>query len=572
MFFLSVAVPLVCAASGVSPFADASHDEAIVRGLGLGWTGLWHALDVPVSALLLFLPVGTRALRVALVSAILSGIAGGLLYTLARRLLEGVRGVTTVGALVAAIASACASLSAAWLLESSSAGSCLLGVVLILAPITLLGSRPPDWRTWPLLAGGLAAAFTYEPLVGLVACSGSLAWIVMQGTSGGRGQATRGARWAKVLAGVLVGCLPLAVSIPCSRLHSHRLEGGVLRGWGWEGSTFGARSPTALVTDELGGLLIAMSILGAVQVLANRRTRAAGAAVVTLVLSSSLAVLLAPPPCGDHFRAPALTLLGALAVLAAAPIHWIVDAVGRARVPLASTSAAMVLLFALTFPVLTWDQTLLRLQARPLANTRAWDDAAFETLPAGALVLAKDPGLYARALASLATGELRADLTLVPTFDTASHAPQEELSSDPTLYPLWRDLVLYGSPRERSLSSIAAFRPLVLAFEPSWDRGLARHLVPTGILAIFRPEPRGASERLAALQEPSLAAPSDGALAALTARLLDAQSRSLSLLGEREAAARVDGESALLSLPTATGERRPRRLLTARGSRIVTSL
>jgi hypothetical protein len=168
---------------------------------------------------------------------------------------------------------------------------------------------------------------------------------------------------------------------------------------------------------------------------------------------------------------------------------------------------------------------------------------------------------------------LRADLTFVPTFDTTSDAAQEELSRDPNLYPLWRDLVLHGSPRERSLSSVAASRPLVLEFEPSWDRGLARHLVPTGLLASFRPEPRGASERLLALDgsSSSLAPPGDGALAALTARLLDARAEALSSLGEREAAARVDGESTGLLLPTATGEHRPRRLVTAHGSRIVTS-
>jgi hypothetical protein len=136
---------------------------------------------------------------------------------------------------------------------------------------------------------------------------------------------------------------------------------------------------------------------------------------------------------------------------------------------------------------------------------------------------------------------------------------------------VWRDLVLYGSPRERSLSSVAMSRPLVLGFEPSWDRGLTRHLVPAGLLAVFRPEPRGGSERLAAVGEPSLDLPEGGALAMLTARLLDAQSKSLTSLGEREAATRVDSESILLALPTATGERRARRLLTSRGSRIVMS-
>jgi hypothetical protein len=581
MLFLSVAVPLVCAASQVSPFADASHDEAIVRGLGLNWTGAWRALDVPVSSLLLFLPFGTRALRVGLVSAALGGIGGGLLYSLARRVLPEDR---SFGALVATLASLCASLSGTWLLESSSAGSCLLGVVLALAPVALLGSRRPERAKWPLLAGGLAAALTYEPLVGLIACAGSIACVALGEAApptvtppprtekwGTYGTASLG---AKIALGVIAGCLPFAIAVACRHLCSYRLEGGFFRAWAGEGASFGDRSPAALAVGELGGLLVALSLVGAVQVFADRQKRAVGGAMVAIVFASVLALLLAPPSGSEHFRAPALTLVGALAVLAVVPMGSVLTAVRHAKIPLASTSAAMVLLLELTFPVLTLDETLQRLGARAPARTRAWEDGAFESLPAGALMLASDRELYARALASLATGELRADLTFIPTFDTASDAAQEELSRDPNLYPLWRDLVLHGSPRERSLSSVAASRPLVLEFEPSWDRGLARHLVPTGLLASFRPEPRGASERLLALDGSSspLAPPGDGALAELTARLLDARAATLSSLGEREAAARVDGESTGLSLPTSTGERRPRRLVTARGSRIVTSL
>jgi hypothetical protein len=576
MFFVSVAAPLLAATSKVSPYADASHDAAMVRALGLGWTGAWRALDVPVSALLLFLPLGTRALRAGLVSAALGGFGGGLLYVLARRLLAGARGTTNGAALVAALASLCTTLSGAWLLESSSAGSSLLGVVLSLAPVALAGSQMPRRQKWPLLAATLGAALTYEPLVGLVACAGSL--VCMAGgfgenSSGAAEPGARGmSRWIPILAGLFAGCLPFAVAIACSRLYTHRLDGGTFRAWAGEGVAFGASLPVALVTGELGKLLAALSLVGAVQVLVvDRRRRAAGATVVAVAVASALAVLVAPPAGREHFRAGALTLLGAVAVLAAVPMHWIVVAVGRAKIPLASASAAMVILFELTFPVLSLDDALMRLQARPSAETREWDDATFEPLPAGALALTSNPELYTRALASRATGELRADLALVSTLDAASDVAQRELAIDPNLGPLWRDLVLHGSPRERSLSLVAASRPLVLGFEPSWDRGLLRHLVPTGLLAVFRPEPRGASERLAALGEATLAAPEDGTLAVLTAELLDAQAKSLSSLGERQAAERVDSEAGQLSLPTATGERRPRRLLASRGSRLVMS-
>jgi hypothetical protein len=574
MLFVSIAAPLVAAASKVSPFADAFHDAAIVRGLGLGGTGAWRALDLPVSTLWMGLPLGTRALRAALASAALGGAGGGLLYVLARSILAsdgGTKdtGTTSRAAIVAAAASLCASLSGAWLLESTSAGSPLLGVVLALAPVALAASKRSCRQVGPLLAVALGAALTYEPLVGLVAFAGSLALHLPT-----LELAKLATQWRRTLAGFLAGCLPFAVAIAGSRLPAHRLDGGLFRAWAGEGVSKGGPTPVELVTGELGGLLAALSVLGAVLALVHPRSRRSGGAVLAVLFASALGLVVAPSSGPDHFRAPALILLGAVAVLAAVPMHGLVAVVSRARIPLASASAFLVILLELTFPVLALDEALVRLEARPPEGTRAWDDEVFEPLPAGALLLTADPDLYARGLASRATGELRADLTLVSTLDASGDAARREVSLDPDLRPLWRELVLYGSPRERSLSSVAASRPLVLDFDPAWDRALLRHLVPIGLLAVFRPEPRGASERLAALGEEPFVPPREGALAVLTRRLLDAESKSLLALGEREAALRVEGASApfsSFSSSSAAGEHHPRRLVAGRGTRLVTS-
>jgi hypothetical protein len=572
---VSIAVPLLVAASRCSPFADAAHDEAVARTLGRSWTSVWRALDIPVSSLLLPLPFGTRALRAALVSAALGGLGGGLLFALARSLLGKSSGATP--ALVAAVAAASASLSGAWLLESSAAGSSLLGVVLILAPVVMMTLGPESHRL-PLLAGMLGLALTYEPWVGLVACAGALPPVAVVLKAKGP------TSWWSVVAAFAAGCLPGVLALA----FCHRLDLGLLQGWRGDGD-IGAAVPVALVTRELGWILAVSCILGAGLVLASRRKRIAGGVVVAVGVASAVAVAFGASAGKEHWSAPALTLVGAAAILAGVPMYESVAAVSRAKLPLASASAAMVLLFELTFPVLELDDALARLSSRAPSATRLWDDVAFEPLPYGSLVLVEDSRLYVRALAAAATGELRPDLTIVPTFDIGRDGAETALSNDPALYPLLRDLVLHGAPLERTLTSLASSRPIAIEMRPSYERGILRHVLPDGLLGSFYPEPRGASERLVGLEttaplhdvfvpltadrpfEPSVPLPSEGALGALTARLLDSRAKALAMLGEREAAMRTTGDSTSLELPSATGEKRARRLLTARGSRVAIS-
>jgi hypothetical protein len=132
-------------------------------------------------------------------------------------------------------------------------------------------------------------------------------------------------------------------------------------------------------------------------------------------------------------------------------------------------------------------------------------------------------------------------------------------------------LLLSEAPDEWALSSLAAARPLALPFEPRWDRALARHFVPAGLVAIFEPEPRGASDRVRALdafaadrERLGLALkvaakpvatpasrgvalsphePSDPELTALTASLLLDRALTFASTGERDLAARALDEA-----------------------------
>jgi hypothetical protein len=573
MLFASVAVPLVVCASRVQSHTDAAHDEAVVRALGLGFAGAFRALDVLAASVFLLLPVGTRAFRAGLAGAGLCGVAGGMLFVLTRRLLASCKSAPRVGAMVAALASVCASLCGAWIVESSTAGSSILGVVLALLPVVLVSTQPSRLK-WTLAAGALGLAVSYEPLVGLIALAGTLSLIPFARTTPPKTTLAKGAL------GVALGCVPLGVEWSWGRFANQRLGAAAWVSPLGEGAHLGARSAVELLVSELGWILVALALLGAALALGARRSRAVGVGVVGMLLSSAMAVALGAPAGPWRFGAPALLLVGAAVALAAVSLQWVIAAVAEARVPLAPASAAMVLLLASTFPVLTLDDALARSEARATGGTRAWDDVAFEALPAGTLLLVPDRGLYSRALASKAVGELRGDLSLVPSFDVASPDAERELAGLPELQPLLRDFALYGEARERTLSSVAASRPLALGLVPSWEHALSRHVVPCGLFAIFHAEPRGASERLHALDDVAVAVgqlhevivPSgDAELSTMTERLLHARSRSLSSLGEKEAVDRVADDTLAVALPAARGARRARRLVTSRLARSTTS-
>jgi hypothetical protein len=189
------------------------------------------------------------------------------------------------------------------------------------------------------------------------------------------------------------------------------------------------------------------------------------------------------------------------------------------------------------------DEAIERCEARTRGAVAAWDALAWGPLPAGAVVMVSDRPLMARLLAARASGALRGDLALVPTFDLRGPLGTRELLREPKLQPFWRDMALLSAPDEWSLSSLAAARPLVLPFEPRWDRTLARHLVPVGLFARFEAEPRGTSDRRRALEAiapyrerlaRAITAPADPELLAITSTLLRARALSLAASGDRD--------------------------------------
>jgi hypothetical protein len=507
---VTVALPASLAAAHMANVADAAHDEAVLRAVGLGWTGALRALDAPWFGLFAWLPVGTRVARAALGSAAACGAAAGLLFVTTRVLLAQCVQTARVGSLVAAIVALAAALSPSWQLEAAAPAGTTLGVLLALLPVaTLLGGARLGEGRVPTTALALGGALSYEPLVGIAALAAVGTYAAFLSADERRTLfATRALGRAAIA--FLLGLAPFAIAF--ARQGSPlALDVGPLAALAGERGESGAGIPMGLVREDVGIATSLLAVVGAAVGVFSLRARPAAASLAALALAGGLAMLLGSPAGSTRYGAPVLAGVGAVYALAGVTMQALVVAVSEAKVPFARASAAMILVLEAALPARAADDSSARAEDRVRGTpaSEAWDDAAWGDLPAGVVVLVRDPKVELRLYSARGSGELRADLAIVPMFDLGGHGAMRELARDPKLSPIWRDAALLGIQEEWSLSSLAQERPLVAAYDPAWDRALARHLVPVGLLARFEPEPRGGSDRRRALE---LFSPSDGPL------------------------------------------------------------
>jgi hypothetical protein len=554
MLALSALVPACASALHLGNVADAGHDRAVARVLGLE-PQAWHALDVALGALPSILPVGTRAARAALGSALAAGAAGAVLYSLARRLLAACGATRRLGPVVAAVAAATPLLGFPWQLESAVAGGSALGALLVLAPVACLVRamgetiEHTEHPAWVGVAAGLGAAFGYEPLAGLAAVAGCAALLVAH--RAGREVVARalGRYRGAMLLGAGVGLAPFVLALVRVRAAGQPLLHALAEGWAGERGAGVAPSIGGLVRIELGVVVPALAIAGAVLGFLVEAARPLVCALLALLAAGVACAAIGAPAGPARFAAPVLASLAAVGPLAGIAMQALVRAIDRARVPLARESAAMVLLLELVVPVEAADEALFRTTPRVTDAAAVWDDLAWGTLPPHTALLVTQPRVYARALAARAGGTLQPDVTVVP-LDAHGTAAARMLARDPDLIPLWRDLELLGAPTEGTLSALASSRPVAMAYEPRWGRAVARSLVPAGLLDRLEPEPRGSSDRRAALD--AFAAPrarlaaacgTDPDLAATAGVLLRARAAGIEATGDRDLAARALDEA-----------------------------
>lgn len=535
--------PAIVATAHLGLSSESARDTAVIRTVGLGFSGWARALDGWVAAPFALFPVGTRPLRAALPGVILIAILGALQYATTRRLLAALC-PSAWNMLVAAVSTATFTVSYPVQHEAVSAGSSLLGVVLV--QLLLILSIEAAARL-PMVAAVVVLTLTYDPLTGLCGLFAVAVGLWLDRATSARPPLAAGRIVHAVLAGAM-GLVPFALNRMRSQvtpLASGRfnLTSGL--------EERGIRHLATALRGELGEVLLFVALAGLVWGLVSRRALAHLLPVLAVTALAAGLVAVFGGATDDAWSPAGLLVLSGVTMLASIAMQEAVIRVAGARLPLASASAALVVVLEMTFPAMALDDALQRLVARPRNALGTWEDSAFAGLSPGDLILANRPSLYTRIVASKAAGTLPGDIQLLPLFDPTTEAAAAALSHDPELVSLFRDLALAGSPQELSLSTLATQRPLTVAADPSWDRSLTRHLVPSGLLSTFEAEPRGGADRKRALEafQPvrvrlvaALGKKPEGHLTALTGALLLDRALLAAAMGEREVLVRANDD------------------------------
>jgi hypothetical protein len=525
----------------MSRVVDAAHDSGVARVLGLV-ARPWRSLDVAVGAVFALVPAGTRVARAEVGGALVLGLAAMALYDVTRCLLLHCAPSPRLGAVVAAIATLSAVLQPAWQREGATIGGSASGALLIVLALTLtLHSLQKTSRVrWIAVTAVLCLSVGHEPLVGL----SSLGAITVLSAFCGELRVVLTQRQPAELRSIAtfgaLGLLPFVIALARTRASGAPIASALLDDWAGERGAAWGGSLAQVASENLGGLGAAMALagltVGVIVPAARPLALALGAIVVLGVLASAAGAPVGPTRVG----APVLAATAASWALAAVGLQTVVRLVDQARVPLARWAAAMVVLLELTLAVEAADASL----STPRPRTDAWDALVWGKLPPGAVVLLGDPSTYARAQAARASGSLPERVTVVPAFRGAMPPARAQLA-EASWRHLWRDLTLDGKPSEASLAAVADRSPLDMAYDPRWDHGVARHLVPDGLFDRYTAEPRGTSDRLRALDafhgvrdELARIVAHDPDLAETTAACLRARIAGYVSAGERDLAQR----------------------------------
>ncbi|WP_394834024.1 hypothetical protein LVJ94_46720 [Pendulispora rubella] len=535
MLAAAAVFPALTAVLHAENVADAAHDGGVIRTVVLGWAGPWQALDAWIAAPFLVLPIGTQVFRAALASAVVCGVAGAVMYGIARALLSACAPTRWLGPAVAAIAAATAALSMAWQTEGMAPGGATLGALLVLLAVAAAGTK----RTAP--AGFFAlAALVYEPWAGAAAVAGAL---LAGGTAflQGHRPARPDRRELAVLAAALAPLVLLVLRRPRTAFFATVP---------WFPMDASPAHPVFVAHEQLGWLALVLAGAGLAASLLASGARPLATGLVGVVAVSAGAIACGGTAVGPtHFGAVTLAGVAGLALLSAAAMHELVRVVHRAQVPLASASAAMIVLLELAFPVVLFDDTSMRAEERTRAARVAWHEALFGGLPARTVLLANDGRFLEHLSALRAAHLLRGDLAVVSTAHLNARPAVRELAREPKLAAFFRDMALNGLPSEWGFTTLASERPLAVLFEPTWDRSIARHLIAIGAIDLFHPEPRSTLERKRALEafspvrarwEQLLGAPENPDVRALVAIPLQARAEALAATRERELASRTE--------------------------------
>ena len=550
----SALVPAVWAASHGANVPGAAFDGDATRVVGMASAGFpGRALDVLLAAPLQLLPVGTKAYRAALVAALALGLFGWALQRLGARLLRGASPGAPAASWLAAVGSLATTLSLPAQVEGSGPGGHTVGALLAVVPLWLWaehqaaaerGAGSPTTAAFRI-AWAVSAALVYDPRVGL---AGGGALLVADALAGfpllARGAATIGA--GRLGFAVALGAAPAVVLALASWLAPAPWPPQPTLPWETE-----ATSRVVPLLWELGPLLLATTGLGAAAAFVAPRARALAGGLAVLVVAGLLAPFLREPVGRARFGPALLAGYGPALVGAACALHTFSGMAVRARLSHGRATATLLVMLFAALPLRTLDDTALSLGRRAAGTVAVWDLLAWMGEGRGAVVLALDPRVVTRLSAARALGAFRPDLLVVPTAHLTPRTARELIAQEPNLAPLLRELLLTGAPTQGALAAAAAARPVAVSYDPRWERELARHLVPGGLLDRYEASAMAPSDRAPLLELQgraldrlvrSTTAVHEGELRRLTVSLLRRRLAGLMAAGDRDNAGRVVGD------------------------------
>ncbi len=565
--------PASLAAVGATSSAPTSHDEGVVRAVGLGWTGLFRGLDGMLAAPLMVVPLGTRALRAGLASALVTAACGAIAFSIARELLISARPLVSrnVVSAVAATLVLGALLAPQWQTEGAAPAGAVTGALLVLLAAAVgqrsYASGSSDVRPIGLVLG-LSAS--YEPLVFVAALAAVAPWV--HGIAQSR--PIRREHVLSALPTFAFGLVPMAFALAAWRRAPEIAIAAAKPLASPLGENAGTSAPLSLVMTEIGAVVLVAAAFGIVVTVLVPAARRALLSLLGIALVGALAVALRAPTGPWHVAAPVLAAIVALHLLASLALVALVVAVGTARVPFARASAALVLVLGFVLPFRAADDTSARRALRAQNSAAIWNEVAWGSAPPAAVVLVADPIVMRRVSAARAVGQMRPDLVVVPTFALPSRMTDRALREEPALSPFYRDVALGTTPEELSLAQLAGARPVLTSFDPRWERNLGRHFVAVGLTTRYEQEPRGVSERRHALEgfEASRdllvrisVAKQDPDIAAATASLLRGRAIAAAASGERDLLSRALEDLRPFAPDDRVANLLVRRMVTTRG-------
>jgi hypothetical protein len=574
---VSAALPFGLAVARAASAGQWRDDLPAVRDLGLVAVGVSGSLSTFVSQALTLLPLGPRAFRAALGSAVALAVAASLLYWIGRRLLARAGASGRLSSVLAAVATLTAALSPSWQREGTVGGGAMLATAAVLATLAagiaaIEASQtseraPPSARAFLGIGALLGLTFAESPPAGLAALAGLALLFVLPSFFTRRAQApSLPPRRVLVLAAIAASftfalfLAPLALRPAAPRAFTD--IGRVLSASSVAAFDVASARTTALAawTREVSVVSLGIAAAGAVVALLRARTRSLLLPFTAILLLDTLLPARAfGALSADPLTAYRVLALASIALCSALGVAMIARALLTARVPMAKSGAVLLVVFHVTLVALTSEEAGFTADRSEQLAAEVWTDQAFGRLEPRAAILVRSPAVAWRLWAARITRGERPDILVIPVpLLNRGRVAAGLLAEERALEPLLRDFAMTGEPTEFALSSLADARPLHVELDRRWSKRIVSHLSIDGLWLEYAPQPLGSSDRrlgasaqVAPLKRVLAAANAgglpDASTSSVVAEALIGQSSVLMTLGEHDAAqALYDRADALL--------------------------